>query len=145
MIKNNILSISDKQCDKLERINALGIKYDKYYVSHTTDDPNAILVDGFNLNNIKLLLFNKRMTKETLLEFINVREQCNTKYFILENTNHNKSMELVICMTLGVEPILINNKPYWTNINIVDKCITTIDDLLGCMITKKNKYALYFR
>ena len=58
-------------------------------------------------------------------EFVRIKNECNPKYFLLENVKMRKDSEAVITEMLGVEPIEINSnlfsaqnrkRLYWTNI-----------------------------
>lgn len=65
-------------------------------------------------------------------EFVRIKNECNPKYFLLENVKMKKESEYVISDMLGVDPIEINSnlfsaqnrkRLYWTNIPF-DRAIT---------------------
>jgi DNA-cytosine methyltransferase len=63
---------------------------------------------------------------QLFFEFVRIKNECQPKYFLLENVKMRKESEAVITEMLGVKPIEINSnlvsaqnrkRLYWTNIN----------------------------
>lgn len=78
---------------------------------------------GFSFGG-EQLNFNDPRSK-LFFEFVRLRDQCDPKYFFLENVNMKKEYQDVITRYMGVEPIQLNsslvsaqnrNRLYWTNI-----------------------------
>lgn len=95
---------------------------------------------GFSFSG-KQLNFDDPRSK-LFFEFVRLKEECEPKWFLLENVVMKKEYEQVITKALGVEPIRINSalvsaqnreRLYWTNIPNVtqpnDKGINLIDIL----------------
>ena len=83
---------------------------------------------GFSFAGKKLNFEDPR--SKLFFEFVRLVEECEPKYFLLENVKMKKEHEKVITDHLGVEPILINsslltahNRPrlYWTNIPNIEQ------------------------
>ena len=76
-------------------------------------------------------------------EFVRLKNECNPKYFLLENVPMKKEFEQVITEYLQVEPIRINSnvfsaqdrkRVYWTNLplnKVPDACDICIKDIVG--------------
>jgi len=155
----NVLSLFDGiSCGQIA-LNRAGIKYDNYFASEIDkyaikvtqhNYPNTVqLGDVCNivekdLPKIDLLIggspcqgfsfagkqlnFDDPRSK-LFFEFVRLKNECNPKYFLLENVNMKKEYQDVITECLGVSPVKINsalvsaqnrNRLYWTNMNIED-------------------------
>jgi len=88
-------------------------------------------------------------------EFVRIKNECNPKYFLLENVKMRKDSEAVITEMLGVEPIEINSnlvsaqnrkRLYWTNIpfdtNITDKNIKLKDIIEHGIVDRDKSHCL---
>jgi DNA (cytosine-5)-methyltransferase 3A len=76
-------------------------------------------------------------------EFVRLKNECNPKYFLLENVPMKKEFEQVITEYLQVEPLRINSnvfsaqdrkRVYWTNLplnKVPDACYIYIKDIVG--------------
>jgi DNA (cytosine-5)-methyltransferase 3A len=167
----NVLSLFDGiSCGRLA-LDRAGIKYDNYYASeidkyaikvaqHNYPDTiqlgDVALISGISLPKIDLLIggspcqsfssAGNRLGFEgksgLFWEYIRIKNECNPKYWLLENVVMKKEWRNIITEQLGVEPILINSKLvsaqnrerlYWTNIPNIeqpeDKNIN-LDDIL---------------
>jgi site-specific DNA-cytosine methylase len=171
--KMNILSLFDgKSCGQIA-LNELGIKYDNYFASEIDkyaikvaqkNYPNTIQlgsvvnVKSETLPKIDLLIggspcqgfsfagkqlnFNDPRSK-LFFEFVRLKNECQPRYFLLENVPMRKEYQQVITDILGVEPIMINSnlftaqdrkRIYWTNIPILElprNCDMCISDIVG--------------
>lgn len=167
-----VLSLFDgKSCGQIA-LNKIGYEYGDYYASEidvsaikvalnnypkTKQIGSVTEVKGVDLPKIELLmggspcqgfsLSGKQLNfddprSKLFFEFVRLKEECEPKWFLLENVVMKKEYENVITKALGVEPIKINssllsaqNRPriYWTNIpNVtqpIDKKIKAVDVL----------------
>lgn len=102
----------------------------------------------------KQLNFNDPRSK-LFFEFVRIKNECNPKYFLLENVKMKKESEDVITELMGVEPIMINSalvsaqnrkRLYWTNIpNVVqpnDKGILLKDILESGVVDREKSYCI---
>jgi len=149
-----------------------GIKYNEYYASEIDKHAIKVAVNNYpntkqigsvtevkavDLPKIELLMggspcqgfsfsgkqlnFDDPRSK-LFFEFVRLKEECEPKWFLLENVVMKKEYEQVITKALGVEPIRINSalvsaqnreRLYWTNIPNVtqpnDKGINLVDIL----------------
>ena len=151
----NVLSLFDgMSCGRIA-LDKLGIKVDKYFASEIdkyaikvseANYPDIVRlgdvkeVKGSDLPKIDLLIAGspcqgfsfagKQLAFDDprsalFFEFTRLLEECNPKYFLLENVRMKKEYLQVITDLVGVEPVLINsalvsaqnrNRYYWTNI-----------------------------
>jgi DNA-cytosine methyltransferase len=155
----NILSLFDGMSCGQIAINRVGIKYDNYFASEIDENAIQVTMDNYpntkqlgdvtkikssDLPQIDLLIggspcqgfsfagkqlnFNDPRSK-LFFEFVRLKNECNPKYFLLENVKMRKDFQDIISKYLGVEPIEINSSTvsaqdrkrlYWTNIpNII--------------------------
>ena len=155
MSEFNVLSLFDgMSCGQLA-LRRAGIKYDNYYASEVdkyaievtqTNFPDTIQlgdvtkVKGADLPKIDLLMggspcqgfsmsgkglnFSDARSK-LFFEFVRLLEECDPKYFLLENVKMKKVHRDIISSYVGVRPIQINSalvsaqnrvRLYWTNI-----------------------------
>lgn len=166
----NVLSLFDGMSCGQIALNRCGISYDNYFASEIDkyaikvtqhNYPNTIQIgditkvsskdlpridlliggspcQGFSLAG-KQLNFDDPRSK-LFFEFVRLLEECQPKYFLLENVVMKKEYQDIITKYLGVEPIKINsalvsaqnrNRLYWTNISNItqpdDKNIALID------------------
>lgn len=153
--KINILSLFDGiSCGQIA-LNRAGIKYDKYFASEIDKNaikvtqynyPDTIQLGSIvdvkaeNLPKIDLILagspcqgfstagkglnFEDPRSK-LFFEFVRLLNECQPKYFLLENVKMKKEWRDIMSSYVGVEPILINSalvsaqnreRYYWTNI-----------------------------
>lgn len=88
-------------------------------------------------------------------EFVRIKNECNPKYFLLENVKMKKESEYVISDMLGVDPIEINSnlfsaqnrkRLYWTNIPfntaITDKNIKLKDIIEHGIVDRDKSHCL---
>ena len=90
-------------------------------------------------------------------EFVRLKNECNPRYFLLENVKMKKEYQDIISSYLGVEPIMINSnlvsaqnrvRYYWTNIQVKglpnDKSILlkdiTEDGLQSLGLAQRGRY-----
>lgn len=151
----NVLSLFDgMSCGRIA-LEQLGIKVDTYYACEidkfaiqisNKNYPDIIQlgdvtkVKGVDLKNIDLLIggapcqgfsfAGKQLAFDDprsalFFEFIRLKEECNPKYFLLENVRMKREHEDIISEYTGFEPIMINSSKlsaqnrvrlYWTNI-----------------------------
>lgn len=151
----NVLSLFDgMSCGRIA-LEQLNIKVDKYYACEidkfamqisNKNYPDIIQlgdvskVKGMDLDNIDLLIggspcqgfsfAGKQLAfddprSQLFFEFIRLKEECNPKYFLLENVRMKREHEDIISEYTGFEPIMINSSKlsaqnrvrlYWTNI-----------------------------
>lgn len=83
-------------------------------------------------------------------EFVRLKNECNPKYFLLENVKMKKEYEDIITGYLGVKPLRINSslvsaqnreRLYWTNIpvnSLPENRRITIADLVGVEVEEKS-------
>jgi DNA-cytosine methyltransferase len=165
-----VLSIFDGMSCGQIALNKIGYKYSEYYASEIDKHAIKVAVNNYpstkqigsvtevkavDLPKIDLLMggspcqgfsfsgkqlnFDDPRSK-LFFEFVRLKEECEPKWFLLENVVMKKEYEQVITKALGVEPIRINSalvsaqnreRLYWTNIpNITqpnDKGKTTKD------------------
>jgi len=165
-----VLSLFDGMSCGQIALERAGIKYDEYYASEIDKHAIKVAVNNYpktkqigsvtevkavDLTKIELLMggspcqgfsfsgkqlnFDDPRSK-LFFEFVRLKEECEPKWFLLENVVMKKEYEQVITKALGVEPIRINSalvsaqnreRLYWTNIpNITqpnDKGKTTKD------------------
>jgi site-specific DNA-cytosine methylase len=83
-------------------------------------------------------------------EYVRLLEECNPRYFLLENVRMKKEHESIITGILGVEPITINSelvgpqlrhRLYWTNIPFkgVPSGGVNLNDVLECGYSDRKK------
>jgi DNA-cytosine methyltransferase len=153
----NVLSLFDgMSCGQLA-LNKAGIKYDKYYASEIEPNtikvtqynyPKTIQlgdicqIKGSDLPQIDLLIggspcqsFSYAINSNTgfdgksklFFEYLRLLEECQPKYFLLENVVMKDEWKNIITDHIGVLPVLINSdlfsaqtrpRLYWTNIPI---------------------------
>lgn len=151
----NVLSLFDGMSCGQIALQRAGIKVDNYYASEIDkyamavtqkNFPNTIQlgditkVEELDLPKIDLLIggspcqgfsfagkqlnFDDPRSK-LFFEFVRLLEDCEPKYFLLENVGMKKEYQDVITRALGVEPVFINSslvsaqnrkRWYWTNI-----------------------------
>lgn len=150
----NILSLFDGMSCGQIALNRANIQYNTYFASEIDKNtikvtqhhyPNTVQLGDvtkieFMASKIDLLIggspcqgfsfagkqlnFDDPRSK-LFFEFVRLIEECNPKYFLLENVVMKKEYEDVITKYLGVEPIKINSslvsaqnrvRLYWTNI-----------------------------
>jgi DNA-cytosine methyltransferase len=156
----NILSLFDGMSCGQIAINRVGIKYDNYFASEIDQNAIQVTMDNYpntkqlgdvtkikssDLPQIDLLIggspcqgfsfagkqlnFDDPRSK-LFFEFVRLKNECNPKYFLLENVKMRKDFQDIISKYLGVEPIEINSSTvsaqdrkrlYWTNIPNVTK------------------------
>lgn len=183
----NVLSLFDGiSCGQIA-LNKANIQYENYYSSEIDKQaikvtqhnfPNTIQlgdvtnIKAVDLPQIDLLMggspcqgfsfagkqlnFDDPRSK-LFFEFVRLRDECNPKYWLLENVVMKQEYQDTITKYLGVEPIKINSslvsaqnrvRLYWTNIpNIIqpeDKCIT-LSDILENNEPKLNKATIIGR
>lgn len=152
----NVLSLFDGMSCGQIALDKLGIKVDKYFASEIEvasikitmkNYPNTIQigditkVNGKDLPKIDLLIGGSPCQSFSnagngsgfdgksglFYEWVRLLEECQPKYFMLENVKMKKEWQYVITNILGVEPILINSnifsaqnrqRLYWTNIPV---------------------------
>jgi site-specific DNA-cytosine methylase len=155
----NVLSLFDGMSCGQIALERAGIKVDNYYASEIdkyamqvskANYPNTqyigsvVDVKASELPKIDLLIggspcqgfsfagkqlnFDDPRSK-LFFEYVRLLNECNPKYFLLENVRMKKEFQDVISSYLGVEPIMINSslvsaqnraRLYWTNIpNII--------------------------
>jgi DNA-cytosine methyltransferase len=168
----NVLSLFDGMSCGQIALERAGIKVENYFASeidkyaiqvakhnfpNTKHIGSVVGVKGNDLPKIDLLIggspcqgfsfsgkqlnFDDPRSK-LFFEFVRLKEECEPKWFLLENVVMKKEYEQVITKALGVEPIRINSalvsaqnreRLYWTNIPNVtqptDKGINLIDIL----------------
>jgi DNA (cytosine-5)-methyltransferase 1 len=153
----NVLSLFDGMSCGQMALNRVGIKYDNYFASEIDkyaikvtqhNFPNTIQLgdvtkikscdlpkidllmggspcQGFSFSG-KQLNFNDPRSK-LFFEFVRLVNECQPKYWLLENVVMKKEFEQVISNHLNVEPIKINSslvsaqnreRLYWANFNI---------------------------
>lgn len=153
----NVLSLfGGISCGQIA-LNQLGIKIDNYFASEIDkyaikvaqhNYPNTIQlgditkINSSNLPNIDLLIggspcqgfsfagkqlnFNDHRSK-LFFQYVRILEECNPKYFLLENVKMKKEYQDIITNFIGIEPIKLNSnlfskqnrsRLYWTNIPI---------------------------
>lgn len=151
----NVLSLFDGMSCGQIALNKIGIKVDKYFASEIDKHaikvtqhnyPNTIQlgdvtqIKGSDLPKIDLIIggspcqgfsfagkqLNFNDPRSALFfEFVRLVNECNPKYFLLENVVMKKEYQDVISEHLGVEPLMINSnlvsaqgrkRLYWTNI-----------------------------
>ena len=151
----NVLSLFDGMSCGQIALRRAGIPYDKYYASEIDkyaikvtqhNYPDTIQlgsvtdIKGADLPQIDLLIggspcqgfsfagkqlnFSDPRSK-LFFEYVRLKEECEPRYFLLENVKMKKEYQDVITRYLGVEPIEINSalvsaqnrkRLYWTNI-----------------------------
>ena len=185
----NVLSLYDGMSGGQIALQKLGVKVDNYYASEIDkyaiqiakkNFPNTIYLgdvktvnatnlqidllmggspcQGFSRSRSNHLNFEDPRSK-LFFEFVRILEECNPKYFLLENVLMNKECQDIITAYVGVEPIRINSnlvsaqsreRLYWTNIpnitqpkdrNIFLKDI--IDEEVGGVFEEKYLYEQY--
>jgi DNA (cytosine-5)-methyltransferase 3A len=153
----NVLSLFDGMSCGQIALNKAGIKYDKYYASEIEPNaikvtqynyPKTIQlgdicqIKGSDLPQIDLLIggspcqsFTYTINSNTgfdgksklFFEYLRLLEECQPKYFLLENVVMKDEWKNVITDHIGVLPVLINSdlfsaqtrsRLYWTNIPI---------------------------
>src|SRR5690606_31986844 len=100
------------------------------------------------------LNFNDPRSK-LFFEFARILEECNPKYFLLENVRMKKEYEDVISSRLQVQPVLINSalvsaqsrkRLYWTNIPNIqqpkDKGILLKDIIEDGIVDRDKSYCI---
>lgn len=167
-----VLSLFDgMSCGQIS-LERAGIKYNEYFASEIDKHAIKVAVNNYpntkqigsvtevkavDLPKIELLMggspcqgfsfsgkqlnFDDPRSK-LFFEFVRLKEECEPKWFLLENVVMKKEYEQVITKALGVEPIRINSalvsaqnreRLYWTNIPNVtqpnDKGINLVDIL----------------
>ena len=167
-----VLSLFDGMSCGQIALERAGIKYNEYYASEIDKHAIKVAVNNYpktkqigsvtevkavDLPKIELLMggspcqgfsfsgkqlnFDDPRSK-LIFEFVRIKEECEPKWFLLENVVMKKEYEQVITKALGVEPIRINSalvsaqnreRLYWTNIPNVtqpnDKGINLVDIL----------------
>jgi len=167
-----VLSLFDGMSCGQIALERAGIKYNEYFASEidkhaikvainnypsTKQIGSVVEVKAVDLPKIELLMggspcqgfsfsgkqlnFDDPRSK-LFFEFVRLKEECEPKWFLLENVVMKKEYEQVITKALGVEPIRINSalvsaqnreRLYWTNIPNVtqpnDKGINLVDIL----------------
>lgn len=167
-----VLSLFDGMSCGQIALERAGIKYNEYYASEIDKHAIKVAVNNYpntkqigsvtevkavDLPKIELLMggspcqgfsfsgkqlnFDDPRSK-LFFEFVRLKEECEPKWFLLENVVMKKEYEQVITKALGVEPIRINSalvsaqnreRLYWTNIPNVtqpnDKGINLVDIL----------------
>ena len=154
MIKNVLSLFDGMSCGQIA-LNRCGIRYENYYASEIDNNairvamknyPDTIQVgnvidlktdilpqidlliggspcQGFSIAGKKLNFEDPR--SKLFFEFVRILNECNPKYFLLENVRMKKEYEQIITDHLGVSPIRINSslvsaqmrdRLYWTNI-----------------------------
>lgn len=151
----NVLSLFDGMSCGQIALNRAGIKYEKYYASEIDKHAMTVAMKNWpetiqlgdvskikasQIENVDLLIggspcqgfsfagkqlnFSDPRSK-LFFEFVRLKNDCNPKYFLLENVMMKKEYQDVISQHLGVEPIIINSslvsaqnrvRLYWTNI-----------------------------
>jgi site-specific DNA-cytosine methylase len=186
----NVLSLFDGlSCGQLA-LNRACIKYDKYFASEVDKYAIAVTQHNFpktiqlgdvlqvrdkDLPKIDLLIggspcqgfsfagkqlnFDDPRSK-LFFEFVRLLEECQPKYFLLENVKMKKEYQDVISNYLGVEPIEINSalisaqnrkRLYWANIPVTqpeDKGILLKDVLEYGEVDRDKSYCIdanYFK
>ena len=175
-----VLSLFDGMSCGQVALNRAGIGYQSYYASEidqyaikvaqhnypkTVQVGDIIELKGNSLPNVDLLMGGSPCQSFStagngkgfegksglIYEFIRLLDECNPKYFLLENVKMKREWQDFISKQLGVEPIKINSnlfsaqnreRLYWTNIPIaqcIDKKIF-IQDVFDDVI--ENKYWL---
>lgn len=165
-----VLSLFDgMSCGRLA-LDKLGVKVDKYYASEidkyaikvsSANYPDIIQVgdvcnikgedykgidlllagspcQGFSSNGLRTAFDHDK--SKLFYEFLRILEECNPKYFLLENVKMTNENIKIISLCLGVKPIQIDSslvtaqnrvRYYWTNIpnikELVDKGIKFSD------------------
>ena len=135
----NILSLFDGMSCGQIAINRVGIKYDNYFASEIDENAIQVTMDNYpntkqlgdvtkikssDLPQIDLLIggspcqgfsfagkqlnFDDPRSK-LFFEFVRLKNECNPKYFLLENVKMRKDFQDIISKYLGVEPIEINS------------------------------------
>tara|TARA_R100001079_G_C4435178_1_gene146038 strand:+ start:159 stop:1118 length:960 start_codon:yes stop_codon:yes gene_type:complete len=156
----NVLSLFDGMSCGQQALKDLGIEVDNYYASEIDkyaieitqkNFPNTIQLGnvknlcGDDLPQIDLLMggspcqgfsfAGKQLNFDDprsalFFEFVRLYNECNPKYFLLENVRMKKEYQDVITEHLGVEPIMINSslvsaqnrvRLYWTNIPNIEQ------------------------
>ncbi len=150
-----VLSLFDGMSCGQIALERAGIKYNEYYASEIDKHAIKVAVNNYpntkqigsvtevkavDLPKIELLMggspcqgfsvsgkqlnFDDPRSK-LFFEFVRLKEECEPKWFLLENVVMKKEYEQVITKALGVEPIRINSalvsaqnreRLYWTNI-----------------------------
>lgn len=167
-----VLSLFDGMSCGQIALERAGIKYNEYFASEIDKHAIKVAVNNYpntkqigsvtevkavDLPKIELLMggspcqgfsfsgkqlnFDDPRSK-LFFEFVRLKEECEPKWFLLENVVMKKEYEEVITKALGVEPIRINSalvsaqnreRLYWTNIPNVtqpnDKRINLVDIL----------------
>jgi DNA (cytosine-5)-methyltransferase 3A len=167
-----VLSLFDGMSCGQIALERAGIKYNEYFASEIDKHAIKVAVNNYpstkqigsvtevkavDLPKIELLMggspcqgfsfsgkqlnFDDPRSK-LFFEFVRLKEECEPKWFLLENVVMKKEYEQVITKALGVEPIRINSalvsaqnreRLYWTNIPNVtqpnDKGINLVDIL----------------
>lgn len=157
VVLNAVLSLFDgMSCGQLA-LQRAGIEYKEYFASeidkhaikvtqHNYPDTiqlgSVTEIKGTDLPQIDLLIggspcqgfsfagkglnFDDPRSK-LFFEFVRLKNECNPKYFLLENVKMKQEFQDIISEQLGVKPILINSslvsaqnreRLYWTNIPI---------------------------
>jgi len=174
----NVLSLFDGiSCGRLA-LERADIKIDNYYASEIDKYAiqvaynnyhdiiqlgDVVNVKGSNLLKIDLLIggspcqgfsfagkqlnFDDPRSK-LFFEFVRLKNECNPKYFLLENVDMKSEYQDIISNYLNVKPIIINSnlvsaqnrkRLYWTNIPIknlpIDKKLLIKDIRLDCAKT----------
>ena len=175
----NVLSLFDGMSCGQIALQRLGIKVENYFASeidkyaiqvakhnfpNTKHIGSVIDVKGNELPKIDLLIggspcqgfsfagkqlnFDDPRSK-LFFEFVRLKNECNPKYFLLENVKMKKEYEDIITEYLGVKPIAINSelfsaqdrkRIYWTNINLKslpNENKLTVEDILEDEVDSK--------
>lgn len=103
---------------------------------------------GFSFAGKQLNFKDER--SKLFFEFVRLKNECNPKYFLLENVKMKKEYEDIITGYLGVKPLRINSllvsaqnreRLYWTNIpvnSLPENRRITIADLVGVEVEEKS-------
>ena len=181
----NVCSLFDGMSCGQIALERAGIPVNTYYASEVDtyatkitekNYPDTIhlgdvrYVNGYDLASIDLLIggspcqgfsfaggqlnFDDPRSK-LFFEFERIKNECNPKYFLLENVKMKKESEQIISERLGVEPIEINSnlfsaqnrkRLYWTNIpfdtNITDKNIKLKDIIEHGIVDRDKSHCL---
>ena len=183
----NVLSLFDGMSCGQIALQRAGIKVENYFASeidkyaiqvakhnypNTKHIGSVVDLKGSDLPKIDLLIggspcqgfsfagkqlnFDDPRSK-LFFEFVRLKNECNPRYFLLENVKMKKEYQDIISSYLGVEPIMINSnlvsaqnrvRYYWTNIPVAglpkDKGILlkdiTEDGLQSLGLAQRGRY-----
>ncbi len=185
--KINVLSLFDGiSCGQIA-LERAGVQVENYFASEIEPNPikvtqtnypntkqlgSVLNVKGADLPKIDLLIggspcqgfsfAGKQLSfddprSKLFFEFVRLKNECNPRYFLLENVKMKKEYQDIISSYLGVEPIMINSnlvsaqnrvRYYWTNIPVAglpkDKGILlkdiTEDGLQSLGLAQRGRY-----